>query len=82
MFSALELFLPPTLKRKRFNSLCDPPVDLAKKHHSDLMLGHDLEYLRNYKAVFRLKIVVLVYIDLFIFYPATCDVITNAILKV
>lgn len=65
VFSALELFLPSALECKRFNSLCDLPVDLAKKHHRDLMLGLDLEYLRNYKAVFRLKIVVLVYIDFF-----------------
>lgn len=55
VFSALELFLPSALECKRFNSLCDLPVDLAKKHHRDLMLGLDLEYLRNYKASVQTK---------------------------
>lgn len=41
------------------NSLCNLPLYLAKKNNSDLMLGHDLEYLRNYKMRLRLKIVML-----------------------
>lgn len=43
------------------NSLCNLPLYLAKKNNSDLMLGHDLEYLRNYKTWLRLKIVMLVF---------------------
>lgn len=62
VFSVLELFFLSTLARwvkcKLFNSLSNLPVFLAKKNNSDQMLGHNLEYLRNYKAELRLKIVV------------------------
>lgn len=56
VFSALELCSLASLGQV-FNSLCNLPVYLAKKNNSDLMLGHDLEYLRNYKTALRLKIV-------------------------
>lgn len=78
VFSALELFLPSALECKRFNSLCDLPVDLAKKHHRDLMLGLDLEYLRNYKASVQTKDSCVSIYGFFF----SCDVIRNAILKV
>lgn len=54
VYSALELFFLSTLahwvKCKLFNSLCNLSVYQAKENSSDLMLSHDLEYLRNYKA--------------------------------
>lgn len=60
-FSALQLFFLPTpahwVKCKLFNSLCNLPLHLAKENNSDLMLGHNLEYLRNYKGALKLKIV-------------------------
>lgn len=61
-FSALELFFLSTLahwvKSKLFNSLCNLSLHQAKTNTSDLMLGHDLEYLRTYRRALRLKIVV------------------------
>lgn len=53
VFAALQLFFLSTLahwvKRKLFNPVCNLPVYLAKENNSDLMQGHDLEYLRNYR---------------------------------
>lgn len=53
-FLLSELFFLSTfahwVKCKLFNSLYNLPLCPAKTNNSDFMLGHNLEYLRNYKA--------------------------------
>lgn len=44
------------VKCKLFNSLCNLPLYLAKTN-GDLTSGHDFKYLKNYKAVLKIKII-------------------------